>query len=75
MYYLTNYETNFQPRFKKEFISVSVEFILKNNTLTFEAEHFLQIQGKAMSTITIIYLFIVEQWKLQMNPKYIKLQT
>ena len=31
MYYLTNYETNFQPRFKKEFVSVSVEFILKNN--------------------------------------------
>ena len=55
-YYLTNYETNLHLRFTKVFVSESVEFIFKNNTLTYQTKHFLQIQGKAMSTI--IYLFI-----------------
>ena len=30
--YLTNYQSNTHPRFKKEFILESVKFILKNNT-------------------------------------------
>ena len=57
-YYLTNYETNLHPRFTEKFVRESVEFIFKNNTLTYQTEHFLQIRGKAMSTIFIIYLFI-----------------
>ena len=55
-YYLTNYETNLHLRFTKVFVSESVEFIFKNNTLTYQTKHFLQIQGKAMNTS--IYLFI-----------------
>lgn len=48
---LINYLTNLQPRFNKEFNLVSVEFISKHNTLTFEIENYLEIQVTAMVTI------------------------
>ena len=48
---LINYLTNLQPRFNKEFNLESVEFISKQNTLTFEVENYLEIQVTAMVTI------------------------
>ena len=40
-YNLSNYGSNLQPRFTKGFPLESVEFILKNNTLTLDVENFL----------------------------------
>ena len=39
------------PRFRKKFVLESANFILKNITLTFDSEFYLQIKGKAMGTI------------------------
>ena len=39
------------PRFKKEFALELANFILKNNTLTFDSEFCLQITATAMGTI------------------------
>ena len=39
---LKYYRENLHPRFKKEFVIESVEFILKNNTITFDSEFFLE---------------------------------
>ena len=38
-------------RFKKEFVLESVNFMLKNNTLTFGSEFYLERRGKTMGTI------------------------
>ena len=43
-YFLTKYQEDLHPRF-------ILNFILKNNTLTFDSEFYLQIKGTAMGTI------------------------
>ena len=50
-YSLTKYQEDLHPIFKKEFVLQSANFILKNNTLTFDSEFYLQIMGTAMGTI------------------------
>ena len=55
-YFLTEYQEDLHPRFKKEFVLESANFILKNNTLTFDSEFYLQIKGAAMGTIICTYL-------------------
>ena len=50
-YILTKYSGGLNPRFRKEFVLKSADFILKNNTLTFDSEFYLQIKGTVMSTI------------------------
>ena len=37
-YFLTKYQEDLHPRFRKEFVLESANFILKNNTLTFGSE-------------------------------------
>ena len=50
-YFWTKYQEDLHPRFRKEFVLESANFILKNNTLTFDSEFYLQIKGTAMGTI------------------------
>ena len=50
-YFLTKYQEDLHPRFRKEFVLESANFILKNITLTFDSEFYLQIKGTAMGTI------------------------
>ena len=50
-YFLTKYEGDLHTRFRKEFVLESVNFILKNNALTFDSEFNLQLKGTAMGTI------------------------
>ena len=50
-YILTKYQEYLHPRFRKEFVLELENFILKNNTLTFDSEFYLQIKGTAMDTI------------------------
>ena len=50
-YFLTKYQEDLHPRFRKVFLLESANFILKNNTLTFDSESYLQIKGTAMGTI------------------------
>ena len=50
-YFLTKYQDDLHPTFKKEFVLESANFILKNNTLTFDSEFYLQINGIAMGII------------------------
>ena len=40
-YFLTKYQEDLHPRFRKGFVLKSVNFILKNNTLTFDSEFYL----------------------------------
>ena len=47
-YFLTIYQEDLHPRFRKEFVLESVNFILKNNRWTFDPEFYLQIKGIAM---------------------------
>ena len=44
-YFLIKYQKDLHPRFRK------ATFILNNNTLTFDAEFYLQIKRTAMDTI------------------------
>ena len=37
-YFLTKYQEDLHPRFRKEFVLESANLILKNNTLTFDSE-------------------------------------
>ena len=37
-YFLPKYQEDLHPRFRKEFVLESANFILKNNTLTFDSE-------------------------------------
>ena len=39
------------PRFTNHFILDVADFILKNNSLTFDSMFFLQLKGKAMGTV------------------------
>ena len=50
-YFLTKYQEDLHPRFRKEFVLESANFILKNNTLTFYSEFYLQIKRAAMGTV------------------------
>ena len=50
-YFLTKYQEDLHAIFKKEFVLESANFILKNNTLTFDSEFYLQMKGTAMGTI------------------------
>ena len=44
-YFLTMYQEDLHLRFKKDFALESLNFIFKNNTLTFDSELYLQIKG------------------------------
>ena len=48
---MTKYQEDLHPRFRKEFVLESANFILKNNILTFDSEFYLQIKGTAIGTI------------------------
>ena len=50
-YFLTKCQEDLHPRFRKAIVLESANFILKNNTLTFDSEFYLQIKGTAMGTI------------------------
>ena len=52
-YFLTKYQEDLHPRFRKSFVLESANIILKNNTLTFDSEFYLQIKGTAMVTIFV----------------------
>ena len=45
-YFLTKYQEDLHPRFRKELVLESANFILNNNTLTFDSEFCLQINGQ-----------------------------
>ena len=48
-YFFANYHEDLHSRFEKEFVLESANFTLKNNTLTFDSEFYLQ--GTSMDTI------------------------
>ena len=50
-YFLTKYQEDVHPRFRKKFVLQSANILLKNHTLTFDSEFYLQIKGRAMGTI------------------------
>ena len=50
-YFLTKYQKDLHPRFRKEFVLESTNFVLKNNTLTFDSEFYLKINGTEMDAI------------------------
>ena len=50
-YFFTKYQEYLHPRFRKESVLESANFILKNNILTFDSEFYLQIKGTAIGTI------------------------
>ena len=50
-YFLIKYQEDLHPRFRKAFVLESANFILKNNTLTFDCGFYLQIKETAMGTI------------------------
>ena len=50
-YFLTTFKEVMNPRFNKQFILVAADFILKNNSLTFDSMFFLQLKGTAMGTV------------------------
>ena len=49
-YFLSKYQEALHPRYRKEFVLKAANFILKNNTLTFDCEFYLQIKGTAVGT-------------------------
>ena len=48
---MTKCQEDLHSRFKKEIVLELANFIVKNNTLTFDSEFYLKIKGTAMSTI------------------------
>ena len=44
-YLLTKCHEDFHPNFEKEFVLESENFILENNTLTYDSKFYLQING------------------------------
>ena len=50
-YFVTKYQEDLHPRFRKEFVLKSANFILTINTLKFDSKFYLQIKGTAMGTI------------------------
>ena len=49
--FLTTFQEDLHPRFKKKIISELGNFILKNNTLKFDSQFYLQIKGTLMSKV------------------------
>ena len=47
------YQVDLHARFKKEFVLESMNFILRNNKLTFDSKFYLQIKSRAMSAIFV----------------------
>ena len=52
-YFLTKYQGDLHPRFKKKCVLESTNFILKNNTLTFDSEFYLQTKGTTMGRMRL----------------------
>ena len=50
-YFLTTFKEEMNPRFNNQFILDAADFILKNNSLTFDSMFFLQLKGTAMRTV------------------------
>ena len=50
-YFLTTFKEERNPRFNNQFILDAADFILKNNSLTFDSMFFLQLKGTAMGTV------------------------
>ena len=49
--FLTTFQEDLHPRFKKKIISELGNFILKSNTLKFDSQFYLQIKGTLMSKV------------------------
>ena len=49
-YFLTAFKEEMNPRFNNQFVLDAADFILKNNSLTFDSIFFLQLKGTAMGT-------------------------
>ena len=65
-YFLTIYQEDLHSRFREEFILESVNFILKNNRLTFDSEFYLQIKGIAMGKIfTSFYANLIMGYEIK----------
>ena len=50
--FLTTYQDHFHARFKKKFVLVSVNVILKKSTSVFDPEVYWEIRGTAMSRVS-----------------------
>ena len=50
-YFLTAFKDEMNPRFNNQFILDAADFILKNNSFTFDSMFFLQLKGTAMDTV------------------------
>ena len=50
-YFLTTYQEDLNPRFKKELALELANFTVKGNTLTFDSEFYLQIKQAANDTV------------------------
>ena len=50
-YFVSNYRQSINPRFTTQFVLEAASFILSNNSMTFDAIFYLQIQETAMGTI------------------------
>ena len=55
---MAKYQEDLHPRFRKEFVLESAIVIVKNNTLTFDSEFYLQIKRRAIFAPTYISLTI-----------------
>ena len=51
VYFVTKYQEELHPRFKTELILESANFLLKNQTLTFDPKFYWQIKGMAIGII------------------------
>ena len=50
-HFLTTFKEEMNPRFNNQFILDAADFILKNNSLTFDSMFLLQLTGTAMGTV------------------------
>ena len=50
-YFLTTYQEDLHPRFRKKFFLELANFILKNNTFIFDSKFYLQTKGVDIGTI------------------------
>ena len=50
-YFLTTFKEEINPRFNNQFILDAADFILKNNSLTFDSMFFLQLKRTAMGAV------------------------
>ena len=50
-YFLKTFKDEMNPRFNNQFILDAADFILKNNSSTFDSMFFLQLKGTAMVTV------------------------